>query len=105
MSRRTNRGQRGRDSQAAQKRRLTTRITWIAGLAVVALGLVAGGIFVANSNGSQDLLLSTDGREVGRDLGDLIPDFDIRLVNETTVNSTELVSAKKPVFYYFFATW
>ena len=105
MSRRTTRRQRGRESQSAQKRRLTARITWVAGLAVVALGLVAGGIFFANSKGSQDLLLSTDGREVGRDYGDLIPDFDIRLVNGTTVNSTELVIAKKPVFYYFFATW
>ena len=105
MSRRTTRRQGRRESRSAQKHRLTTKITWIAGLAVVVLGLVAGGIFFANSKGSQDLLLSTDGREVGTDFGDLVPDFDIRLVNGTTVNSTELVSGKKPVFYYFFATW
>lgn len=106
MSRRTTRRQRTRESGAAQKRRSTSKIPWAAGLAVLILAMVAGGIFYANSQGSEkDLLLSTDGREVGKDFGDLIPDFDIRLVNGTTVNSTELVSAKKPVFYFFFATW
>ena len=105
MSRRTARRQRTRESGAAQRRRSTSKMPWVTGLAIVILVMVAGGIFFANSKGSQDLLLSTDGREVGNDFGDLIPDFDIRLVNGTTVNSTELVSAKKPVFYFFFATW
>ena len=106
MSRRTTRRQRTRESGAAQRRRSTSKMPWVTGLAIVILVMVAGGIFYANSQGSEeDLLLSTDGREVGKDFGDLIPDFDIRLVNGTTVNSTELVSAKKPVFYYFFATW
>jgi len=36
-----------------------------------------------------------------------VPDeeFDFRLVDGRTINSAELASANKPVFYFFFATW
>ena len=112
MSQRANRRRRTRESGAAQRRRLsnrsrlTSRLTWGAGLAAIILILVAGGIFFAKPQGSeQDLLLSSTTREVGKDFGDLVPDFDIRLVNGNAINSAELVSAKKPVFYFFFATW
>ena len=43
------------------------------------------------------------GRE--EEVGDRVPGFDMRLVNGSTINSTELVSAEKPAFYFFFATW
>ncbi len=106
MGRRTNRRQRTRESRSAQRHRSTNKMTWAAGLVVVILVLAAGGIFYANSQGSeQDLLSSSTAREVGKDFGDQIPEFSLRLVNGTTVSSTELVNTEKPAFYFFFATW
>ena len=106
MGRRTTRRQRRRESGSAQRRRSTSRMTWAAGVAVVILFLVAGGILYSNFQGSkQDPLSSSTAREVGINRGDQIPQFNLRLVNGTTVNSTELVTMKKPAFYFFFATW
>ena len=104
MGRRSTRRQRTRQSRSAH--RSTNEMTWAKGLVVVILVLAAGGIFYANSKGSeQDLLSSSTAREVGKKIGDQIPEFNLRLVNGTTVNSAELVNTKKPAFYFFFATW
>jgi hypothetical protein len=106
MGRRTNRRRRTRESGSAQRRRSTSKITWAAGAAVAILILAAGGIFYSNSQGpDKDLLSSPATQEVGIDLGDQIPEFNLRLVNGTTVNSGELATMKKPAFYFFFATW
>ncbi len=43
--------------------------------------------------------------DVGNKVGNRVPEFSIRLADESTVGSASLVSAKKPAFLYFFATW
>ena len=106
MAKRANRRQRSRESNAVQKRRSITRIKWAGGLAVILLGLVIGGVFYSRPLNSDQVSLTTDsGVDVGSDVGDLVPGFDLRLFNGSTINSTALVSAEKPVFYFFFATW
>ncbi len=95
-----------RESHPSQKRRSISKTTWVTGLAVVLLILVVGGIFYGSSKSSeQESAASIAGLDVGGDVGDQVPGFDMRLVNGSTINSTELVSAEKPVFYFFFATW
>ena len=47
---------------------------------------------------------STD-LKVGTKVGNRVPDFAMRLGDGTTVTSASLISAGKPVFLYFFATW
>ena len=65
-----------------------------------------GGVYFGSSRSSDQAPLSSiAGVDVGRDVGDQVPSFDMRLVNGITINSTELVSAEKPAFYFFFATW
>ena len=43
--------------------------------------------------------------KVGSSVGDRIPDFEIRLVDGSTVTSASLLSESRPVFLYFVATW
>ena len=43
--------------------------------------------------------------KVGTEVGNRVPDFTMHLGDGTTVSSASLVSADKPVFLYFFATW
>ena len=109
MGRRATRRQRARERRLQESRpapRRISRMTWLTGLAVGLLGLVAGGIFYGSSQSSDQAPLSTNaGLDVGSDVGDQVPEFDLRLVDGSTVNSAELVSAEKPVFYFFFATW
>ena len=81
-------------------------MAWVTGLAVVLLGLVMGGMFYGSSRNSDRAPLSSyAGPDVGSDVGDQVPGFDLRLVNGSTINSAELVSTGKPAFYFFFATW
>lgn len=95
-----------RESHPSQKRRSFSRLPWVTGLAVVLLVLVVGGIFFGGSESSEQASsASIAGLDVGGDVGDQVPGFDMRLVNGSTINSTELVSAEKPAFYFFFATW
>ena len=93
-------------SRLAQRRQLIIRGTWVTGLVVVFLGVLIGGIFYTGSRspGEPDLSPST-GLEIGSKVGNHLPEFDLRLVDGSTVNSAELVSTGKPVFYFFFATW
>ncbi len=111
MSRRAARGKRSRerrlqDSRQAQRRQLIIRGSWVTGLVVVLLGVLAGGIFYSGSRspGEPELSPST-GLEIGSKVGNHLPEFDLRLVDGSTVNSAELVSTGKPTFYFFFATW
>ena len=95
-----------RESRPSQNRRSSSRLPWVTGLAVVLLILVVGAIFYGSSTSSeQTSSASIAGLDVGGDVGDQVPGFDMRLVNGSTINSTELVSAEKPAFYFFFATW
>lgn len=83
-------------------------MSWVGGLAVVLVGVAAGGIFYAGSQSSDHALsssLTSTELEVGSDTGNYVPEFDLRLVDGSTVTSAEMVSADKPVFYFFFATW
>ena len=43
--------------------------------------------------------------KIGSSVGDRIPDFEMRLVDGSTVTSTSLLSESRPVFLYFLATW
>ena len=83
------------------------RISWVTGFVLILLGVVTGGIFYAGSQKSSGLaqLSPSTGVEVGSNVGNQVPEFDLRLVDGSTVNSTELVSTNKPAFYFFFATW
>ena len=95
-----------RESRQSQKRRSISMNPWLVALAVVLLILVVGGIFYSTSTSSEQASsASIAGIDVGGDVGDQVPGFDMRLVNGSTINSTELVSAEKPAFYFFFATW
>jgi cytochrome oxidase Cu insertion factor (SCO1/SenC/PrrC family) len=81
-------------------------MTWPIGVAAVLIVLVMVGIFYSKSQSSdQAALTSSSGFDVGGDVGDQVPGFDLRLVNGRTINSTALVSAERPAFYFFFATW
>lgn len=42
---------------------------------------------------------------IGGNVGNRIPDVDIRLYNGDTVSTSKLVDEGKPTFLYFFATW
>ena len=110
MSRRAARGKRSRqrslqETRQAQRRQLIIRGSWVTGLVVV-LGVLVGGIFYTGSRspGEPELSPST-GLEIGSKVGNHLPEFDLRLVDGSTVNSAELVSTGKPTFYFFFATW
>ena len=113
MSKRPARRQSSRERRAQEKRtrlrsKLIRRMSWVAGVAVVLAGVVAGGIFYAGSQSSDQALsssLASTGREVGSDTGNYVPEFDLQLVDGSTVTSAELVSTDKPAFYFFFATW
>ncbi len=94
-----------RESRPSQRRRSSSRLPLVTGLAVVLIALVIGGIYFVSSGSSDQPLASIAGLDVGGDVGDQVPGFNMRLVNGSTINSTELVSAEKPVFYFFFATW
>ncbi len=112
MSRRAARRQRSRERQIresgpARRRQLVTRLSLAAGLVAVVLGVVVGGILYAGSrsSGPAQIVSSATGLEVGSDVGNQVPGFDLRLVDGSTVNSADLVGAGKPAFYFFFATW
>lgn len=92
--------------QAGRRRRLKKKISWTAGLLLLAIGLLSGGIFLAGALDSEESASSaSDGPKVGHRTGNQIPEFGLRLVDGSTVNSTELTAANRPAFYFFFATW
>ncbi len=111
MSRRAARGKRSRErrlqeSRQAQRRQLIIRGSWVTGLVVVLLGILVGLIFYAGSRSESEPVLSpATGLAIGSKVGNHLPEFDLRLVDGRTVNSADLVSTGKPVFYFFFATW
>ena len=104
--------------------RLAIRPKWT----LVALGLVALGLFAlgcANYNTSQnaepvaagarsaaetrtspDLVhgLAVDGPEVGAEVGNRVPDFELGLADGSTITATDLLSSSRPAFLFFFAT-
>ena len=43
--------------------------------------------------------------DIGNNVGDHIPPFNITLVDGTEVSSESLLSSGKPVFLFFTATW
>ncbi len=106
--RQSSRERRLQEKRTTQRRRLIRRMSRVAGLAVLLAGVVAGGIFYAGSQSSDQALsssLASTVREVGSKTGNYVPEFDLRLVDGRTVTSAELVSTNKPAFYFFFATW
>lgn len=95
-----------RESRPARRRQLIGKMAWVTGLAALLLVVVVGGIFYAGSRSAGEPEMSpSTGREIGNKVGNHLPAFDLRLVGGSTVNSAELVSMDKPVFYFFFATW
>ena len=111
MSRRAARGKRSRErrlqeSRQAQRRQLIIRGSWVTGLVVVLLGVLVGGVMYAGSRSPAEPELSPiTGLQIGSKVGNHLPEFDFRLVDGRTINSAELASVDKPVFYFFFATW
>ena len=43
--------------------------------------------------------------EVGSSVGDLAPDFEMRLADGTLVKSESLIAESRPTFLFFFAAW
>ena len=81
-------------------------------MALVAIVIAA--VFLAN--GPEDtehhaadlqapVAISLENAETGIAVGNLIPDFDIRLNNGNIVSASNQVEDGKPTFYFFFATW
>lgn len=96
------------------------RVALIAGSGLLAVVAVAVGIvFALSSSGSsgqdggsdvsarlsQTSVPQPSSGRVGIRVGDQIPDVGLRLVDGSAVNVASLVSARKPVFLFFFATW
>ena len=104
MAKRAARRQHSRERR--RRSRLIRKASWAGGLVVGLIGVVIGGIFFLGSPSSAPAQISpsTD-LEIGTDVGNHVPDFDLKLVDGRTVNSAELVSGDKPAFYFFFATW
>ena len=106
MSRRAHRRQPSQIRRLQEaRRRLIKRISLVAGFVLITSVIVAVGIFYAGSQNSSGQASSSSVLEVGSNVGNQVPEFDLRLVDGTTVNSANLVSTKKPAFYFFFATW
>ena len=108
MSRRADRQQRSQERRSREsRRRLIKRTSWVAGFVLILVVFVTGGILYAGSQKSsgQAQLSPSTGLEVGSNVGNQVPEFDLRLVDGSTVNSAELVSTNNPAFYFFFATW
>ncbi len=110
MNSRATRGTRSRDRKRqaknlARRRQLFKRVTWLSGIAVVLIAIVVGGVIYAGSPSAEPELSPITGLQIGSKVGNHLPDFDFRLVDGRTINSAELASADKPVFYFFFATW
>ena len=111
MNSRTTRGRRSRDRRRqeknlARRRQLFKRMTWLSGFAVTLIAVVVGGVIYAGSRSPEEPELSPiTGLQIGSKVGNHLPEFDFRLVDGRTINSAELASANKPVFYFFFATW
>ena len=111
MSKRAARGKRSRErrlqeSREAQRRQLFKRMTWLSGFAVALIAVVIGGVIYAGSRSPEEPELSPiTGLQIGSKVGNHLPEFDFRLVDGRTINSAELASTDKPVFYFFFATW
>ncbi len=111
MNSRATRGSRSRDRRRqernlARRRQLFRRVTWFSGIAVVLIAVVVGGVIYSGSRSPAETELSPiTGLQIGSKVGNHLPEFDFRLVDGRTVNSAELASTDKPVFYYFFATW
>ena len=80
-------------------------MTWLSGIAVVLIAVVVGGVIYAGSRSAEPELSPITGLQIGSKVGNHLPEFDFRLVDGRTINSAELASADKPVFYFFFATW
>jgi len=110
MNSRATRGTRSRDRKRqaknlARRRQLFKRVTWLSGIAVVLIAIVVGGVIYAGSRSAEPELSPITGLQIGSKVGNHLPEFDFRLVDGRTINSAELASADKPVFYFFFATW
>ncbi len=111
MSRRAARGKRSRERRLqernlARRRQLFRRVTWFSGIAIVLIAVVVGGVIYAGSRSPEEPELSPiTGLQIGSKVGNHLPEFDFRLVDGRTINSAELASTDKPVFYFFFATW
>ena len=43
--------------------------------------------------------------EIGSKVGNRVPDFDMLLADGSTVTTSDLLAASKPVFLMFFASW
>jgi thiol-disulfide isomerase/thioredoxin len=60
-----------------------------------------------NQEASADLTgeAQADSRRIGRNVGERVVDFNLAFDDGTTRSTAQLISAGKPVFMFFFATW
>ena len=93
MSRRAARRQRSRErrireSLPERRRQMITRLSLVTVLVAVVLGVVIGGVFYTGSRSSgQPQLASSTGLEVGSDVGNHVPGFDLRLARALPHNT------------------
>ena len=96
------------DGHVGQRRRVGLLIG--SGLLIV-VAVVLGIVFTilpssgSDGNAGEPLTPQPATGRVGTKVGDQIPDVGMRLVDGSRVNVATLVSTRKPVFLFFFATW
>ena len=108
---RRRKGQRRKQSDSQGRQRFVI----FGGVATIALvAVVIAAVFLVNRSEDADhqaaglqapLAISSENAETGIAVGNLIPDFDIRLNNGNIVSASNQVEDGKPTFYFFFATW
>ena len=68
--------------------------------------VAAGARSAAETRTSPDLVhgLAVDGPEVGAEVGNRVPEFELGLADGSTITATDLLSSSRPTFLFFFAT-
>ena len=68
--------------------------------------VAAGARSAAETQASADLVhgLAVDGPEVGAQVGNRVPEFELGLADGSTITATDLLSSSRPTFLFFFAT-
>jgi len=70
-------------------------------MAIMALAACAG----SDQSEPQATTAAQAPAQTGGLAGNQIPDFDMTLVDGSTVSSASLLSAAEPAYLFFFATW
>lgn len=84
---------------------------WLILIGLFGLALSCGGSaaqisspdFAGSSDGNSEAKLVS--AKIGGKVGERIPDISIKLIDGSTIKSSELIASGQPTFLFFFATW